>query len=107
MVKLKPDKEQRHSFYVILKEEAKDVIKTRNYDLGGLCNLSRRVIDVYPNEEKSSCYLSNDALFSSFYPELLSLKPDINEDNVYWFTRDKKGWEQRIKLLDEAIKMTE
>ena len=38
------------------------------------------------------------------YPEIYKHKPD--NENHYWFTKDKEGIAKRIAILKEAIKLT-
>lgn len=82
-------KKQRHQFY---KKLLKLVCIDPAVDFG-LCHYCRLLgINVYCNMDK-------------LLPELYSFKPKHTHSD-YWFSRNAKGWEKRIEIIQKCIEMT-
>lgn len=101
--------DQRFSIYCILLAEAEAAIKEPSYVIP-LDEGNRRVINY------GLCLvLYNLTLMYNAYPlsiieltELYEQQPSNHiKHGAYWFSRDVKGWKQRIKLLKKAISLIE
>jgi hypothetical protein len=45
--------------------------------------------------------LSSDCVIKKLYPELYAYKPEVNEDDKFWFLRSNRV--KRLKILNEII----
>lgn len=103
---MKLTKSQRHTAYIILRQEAEWIIEHMRgfpgytprewgYFYGGLCWLIERTIGINYN--------------LLFFPELLRKGPhlsDYRKLNLIWFPVNLKGWMKRAELLDQSIEET-
>lgn len=97
---MKLTKLQRHTAYIIMLREA-ELFYDFDNDYG-LCKMSYDVLGLY-----TYCYGHKNWIYniSNYLPELWAKRLT---DSVYssWFTKDKKGWDERIKILKQCVKET-
>jgi hypothetical protein len=101
---MKLTKSQRHTAYIIMMSEAESNIKT--YVNDGLCAMCLEIFGVWPQpKEISSVYFQDDDVhWHEFLPELSAKEPKHSGNT--WYSLNKSGWKQRIKLLKGCIEET-
>jgi hypothetical protein len=92
---------ERHTAYLIMLEEAEDPTSysTLLYSpcLCGFCYMIGVLFRMGNG--------ASETIIRDYFPELYKRKPSTAA-NLFWFTRNEAGWEERKKILLECINET-